>query len=108
MSLADAFAPVEASYRAAVMADTFGHLAPKKNKVYPGYIVFAVGCFGNDPLNPVALECEFKGLNSSPWFFEAMEDFTRSCDTEEGGVYRFDGKFRNYEFSGVVRRMRVL
>lgn len=53
-------------YKAEVMAHTWGHLAPKKNKAYRGHIVFAIGCFGSDHLNPTALACEFSDLDSSP------------------------------------------
>jgi hypothetical protein len=101
-TMADAFAPVEAQYRADMRVHTWGHLAPKKNKTYRGFIVFAVGCFGDDPLNPTALACEFKGLDDSPWFFDAMADFIGDLKTKEGCVYRFDGTFNNYEFNGAI------
>lgn len=100
--MADAFAPAEARYKAEIMADTWGHLAPKKNKAYHGHIVFAIGCFGSDHLNPTPLACEFDDLDSSPWFFDAMMDFLRDIETKEGCVYRFDGTFRNYEFKGQI------
>lgn len=102
----EAFAPAEAVYKAQVMADTWGHLAAKKNKTYQGVLVFAVGIFGSDDLNPTALHCEFRAgedeLNSSPWFFDAMADFIGSLKCVAGGVYRFDGTFRNYRFKGKV------
>lgn len=99
----DAFIPAEIQYRNAVLADTWGHLAPKKNKTYPGRIVYAVGCFGDDPLNPTAIVCEFDGLDSSPWFFEAMTDFIGAQEGEPGFVYEFTGTFRNYEFKGHIK-----
>lgn len=107
-TIAEAFAPAESRYKAAVMADTWEHLAPKKNKTYSGFIVFAVGCFGDDPLNPIALQCEFKGLGSSPWFFDTMSEFLSEQKTAEGCVYRFDGVFRNYEFVGKIRRLKLV
>lgn len=111
MGLAHAFAPIDAAYRAEVLADTWGHLAPSKNRVYKGYILFAVGCFGNDPLNPTVLEYELNNrtlgsLDSSPWFFSALQDFLSDLETETGKVYRFDGTFRNYEFDGKVRQLQ--
>jgi hypothetical protein len=110
--IGDAFAPAEALYRAAVMADTWGHLAPMKNRTYRGHIVFAVGCLGSDDLNPTCLEFELKtrggdDLDSSPWFFDALEDFMQSFETEAGGVYRWDGTFRNYTFAGTLTRMKL-
>lgn len=47
------------------------HLAPKKDKRYKGRIIYAIGCFGDDPLNPTVLSCKLRGLDSSPWFFDA-------------------------------------
>lgn len=102
-NIAEAFALAEARYKAAVMEETWGHLAPKKNKTYKGFIVFAVGCYGNDPLNPVILLCEFKDLDASPWFFDAMSDFLANHKEEIGNVYRFDGSFRNYLFKGKIK-----
>lgn len=103
-TMLDAFAPVEARYRAQVLEDTWGHLAPRKNKAYRGHVIFALGCFGSDALNPTVLVCEI-GLDGSPWFFDALIDFCHSLGGEEGGVYRWDGAFRNYEFTGMVRRL---
>lgn len=106
--LADALVSWEARYAAEVAKDTWGHLAPRKNKTYRGHIVFAAGCFGSDDLNPTALRCEFKGLDSSPWFFDAMADFLASLEVEAGEVYCFEGTFRNYEFSGTVRPVALV
>lgn len=103
-TMADAWAPIEANYRAKVYEATWGHLAPRKNKSYRGHIVFALGCFGNDHLNPTVLECEI-GLDSSPWFFDALIEFLESLGGHEGGVYRWDGTFRNYIFKGTVNRL---
>lgn len=107
MAWIEAFAPAEARYSAAVMGATWGHLAPEKNHTYHGYIVYAVGCFGNDPLNPTPLACEFEDLDSSPWFFDALNDFIgdRRRNNKEGCVYRFDGSFRNYVFRGRITKV---
>lgn len=104
-SMHDAWAPIEAHYRAEVFKATWGHLAPRKNKSYRGHIIFALGCFGDDALNPTVLTCEI-GIEGSPWFFDAMVEFLASLKGEEGAVYRWDGTFRNYEFNGSVRRLR--
>ena len=101
--LADAFAQTNALYRAQVRADTWGHLAPVKNKSYRGTLVYAVGCLGNDPLNPIALSCEFESLDSSPWFYDAVQEFMQSRDNASGCVYEFKGTFKNYKFKGTVR-----
>ena len=72
-TIADAFEPALMRYKTEVMKQTWGHLAPKRNRTYKGHMVFVVGCFGSDHLNPTAIECEFEGLDSSPWFFDHLE-----------------------------------
>jgi hypothetical protein len=108
MPFIDAFARAEAHYHAQVSQATWGHLAPLRNKRYSGHIVFALGCFGSDDLNQTALSCELDGLDASPWFFDAMTEFLQSLGGEAGGVYRWDGTFKNYEFKGTVRRMELI
>jgi hypothetical protein len=101
-TIADVFVPVEAKYKAEVMANTFGHLAPKKNRTYKGRVVYAVGCFGNDDLNPTTLVCDFKGLDSSPWFYNTLMEFIGKQKFEPGCAFEFKGTFRNYEFKGTI------
>jgi hypothetical protein len=108
MPWTDAFIPAEIEYRNQIATDTWGHLAPKKGKTYPGRIVYAVGCFGDDPLNPLPIFCEFDGLDSSPWFYNALIDFISGQENEEGCIYEFKGTFRNYTFKGqIVKLMDV-
>lgn len=116
MSLTDAFAPIEAHYRAQVEKDIWGHFAPQKNVKYKGYVIFSVGCFGSDPLNPTVLHFYLLGggkgkgakiLESSPWFHGALMDFLRKLKAEIGRVYKWEGSFRNYEFDGTVREMKL-
>jgi hypothetical protein len=120
MSLADVGALIEADNRRIVMAATWGHLAPERNKTYRGHIVWALGIHGSDYLNPMVLELEMGELPSSPWFYEAMQDFLSevhrekngkywSCSEREaetsGRIYRWDGSFRNYSWCGKVRQL---
>jgi hypothetical protein len=107
-SMADAFAPAEARYRTAIMGQTWGHLAPRKNKTYQGYVVFALGCYDCGRLNPTPLCCVFRGLDDSPWFYAALIEFLQSLKGEEGAVYRWRGTFRNYEFKGAIERMTLV
>jgi hypothetical protein len=103
--LADAFAPWEASYKSELQKYTWGHLAAIKNKTYRGFILFADSAYDG----PVLLDSDFKGLDDSPWLYDAMIDFMRDCltgrivENKYGRVYRFDGTLRNYEFKGTVR-----
>lgn len=113
-TMADAFAPIEARYREQVMRDTWGHLAPTKNRTYRGFIVFAIGCYGSDELNPTVLSIDFKGLDDSPWLFDELAEFlgkpqwnTDRKRWKTGCVYRFDGAFKNYKFKGRFRRLDI-
>jgi len=116
-TIAEAFAPAEARYRSQVMAATWGHLAPRKNRTYTGSITFAIGIFGSDNLNPMPIACKFvddKGeeLDGSPWFYDHMSEYLSkfACeDTErkEGHVYRFEGTFRNYKFQGLITKLKI-
>lgn len=102
-TIREAHAPTDIIYKAEVLAATWGHLAPHKDKQYHGRILYAVGCYDSTP-TPIA--CEFPGLPDSPWFFNAMTDFLMSRD-DEPGVYEFTGSFYNYEFQGLIARKEV-
>jgi hypothetical protein len=104
--LADAFAPAEAAHKERVMQATWGHLAPKRNKTYTGRVVYAIGCYDSGELNPTPIVCEFKGLDDSPWFYEAINEWLQGLTEENrkmGCVYEFKGTFRNYQVQGVIR-----
>lgn len=108
----------------AVSKDTWGHLAPKRNTTYSGFIRFAVGIFGSDDLNPTVIECELNHgddeLHSSPWFYDALAELLSdwaaagrygnaplSIPVDAGGIYEWRGTFRNYKFRGELRRMTL-
>ena len=119
MAWIDAMLPALERQKQAVLSETWGHLAPSRNRTYRGFIVFAIGWYGDGPLNPMILESEFKGLDSSPWFYEAINEYVsslqhsnhKSCfgpatyDLPPGSVYRFDGTFRNYKFKGAIKQI---
>lgn len=113
-NIAEAFCQHEALYRASVMADTWGHLAAKKHKTYRGWILFAIPAY--DSGTPCIIESEFKGLDDSPWLYDAMWDFCADRNTvphdenglnAESGVYRFVGSIRNYEFKGTIAKLGI-
>lgn len=108
MSFASACQSLEAARAAQVYRETWGHLAPKRNKTYTIKAVWALGCFGSDSLNPTVISCEMPGLDSSPWFYNALLDFLRTQSKEEGAVLRFEGTFKNYRFDGVVERVGLI
>ena len=104
MAWTDAFAPATECYKIAVRRNTWGHLAPVKNKSYRGFILFANSAYDG----AVLLDSDFAGLEDSPWLYDAMiefmHDYFTGCIVREefGRIYRFDGVFRNYEFKGRV------
>lgn len=68
-----------------VMHGTWGHLYPEPGRKYPGYIVFAVGDYGDQTL----LKTEFEGLSDSPQKMEVCNQIFNSWEVETG-VYRVD------------------
>lgn len=110
MAWVDAFAPVEAAYHAAVLRDTWGHLAPEKDKSYPGRLVFSFGVYESGDLNPTILVCDFgeagDELDGGPWFYRAVHDFLdRYTPGKAGCVYEWTGVVRNYRFKGKRARL---
>jgi hypothetical protein len=96
-----ALAPVKLANKIAIMKSTWGHLAPRRNKIYRGYIVFSKSAYGEE----IIIDADFVDLPDSPWIFEAMRDFCFPDDDSllDGAVYRFQGTLRNYTFSGIRR-----
>lgn len=81
-----------------VMRDTWGHLAPKERQKYAGTFAFAVGCYGG--IGGEVTACAFDGLDDSPWFYEALQEYVSTLDMEAGCIYRFEGVFCDGVFSG--------
>lgn len=106
-TMAEAFAPWEADYKAKVMGATWGHLSPKARQEYRGSILFAHGAYGD----LVPLRADFRDLPDSPWFFQDMLDFIVGSKTKPGGIYEFVGTYTkrkngSHHFKGrTVERM---
>lgn len=86
---------VDTSYqKETAYAETWGHLAPKKNTTYKGWIIFSKSMFysGNNPI----VDFEFEGLESSPWLFQKLEEYIFNLDLPKGVVYKMNITFRNY------------
>lgn len=110
MSLASAFAPVEALNREIVKFDTWGHLAPEPHKKYHGWIIVAIGEYGET----IVLQDDFPGLPNSPWQYNDLCEFTFEATGDfEVGLYKFKGwykKFKNGNFrfgGGKWRRVEI-
>ena len=112
MSMPDVFAPAESRYRSELLADTWGHLAPRRNAKYKGHIRWALGLFGSERLNPTVLSYRLESktageLDASPWFYEAVIDFLQQQSEEAGTIWVFTGYFKNYEFVGDIRQIHI-
>jgi len=95
MSLEEAFAPIEILNRAAVMWDTWGHLAPEPHKRYYGYIIVAVTFNNNHPV----FDYEFENLGGGPWLYEdiVMFSFEQTKQLEGPALYRWDGWYKKFK-----------
>jgi hypothetical protein len=99
MAYSEVFAPIEAHNRECVRQDTFGHLAPEKNRSYKGRILFIKSAFCSGSITIV--NYDFVGLESSPWLYDAVYDELDKFDgLNEGSVYEWHTTFRNYRFYG--------
>jgi hypothetical protein len=113
----DSITPIP-QYVEAVWQDTWGHLAPKAQEPYRGFILFTFGVHGD----LTVIDWDFKlvngeGLPGSPWFHEDLHDFVgRQIEKKghrHGGVWRFDGTFLRHKngrsrWSGKTSPMHVV
>lgn len=105
ITFGDTLAKAEAPYIRAVFNETWGHLAPKRNKTYKGRIVYAIGCYDSGHLNPTPITVELPGMDDSPYFYEAINEWLQDIEEEfreEGCVYEVVGHFKNYKFVGAI------
>jgi hypothetical protein len=101
MSLAQIAAEINEHYRQEVYKETWGHLAPEKDVTYTFRIVYAVECYNSQGI--VVLKSEYDNdLDSSPWLFDAENDFlydlSNKLGDQEGVIYEVNGTMTNYVF----------
>lgn len=100
---------VDTTYQNAEMqAQTFGHLAPKPQTEYKGFILFTLTAFGDTCI----IGFIFEGLEASPWFNTDILDYIGNYtddlpENKDYGVYRFEGTYKkfkngNHKFKGKV------
>lgn len=93
-----------------VLRDTWGHMAAKPKKVYTGYVIFAVGCYGGNSCE--AVKVEFKDsrgreLDGGPWMYDAVQSLMTSQKVDRGEIYRWEGEVKGYKFKGHLRKLSV-
>ena len=106
-SWAETFAPIEAHNREVVFRATWGHLAPIKHKKYKCSVLFSVTAYRSGT-REIIDDCFSNDLSASPWLYDALNELIHSFDLEDAGVYRFDGFFRNYNWTGIVKLVYAL
>lgn len=94
----------ERRYKNAALVDTWGHLAPAPDKIFNGFLIWTYGEWGH--ISPVK-QC-FIGLEDSPWFFDALNEFICKKSKKQGSIYRFDGSVKMckngvFKFSGKTK-----
>lgn len=108
MSLADAFAPAEARYKAQVMYATWGHLYPQLGHRYHGKIIFGIAAYGGDCF---ILSADWGDLPDSPILFETMQSVFDKISIGERGLWEWEGELICYKnqktrlTKGKVRRI---
>jgi hypothetical protein len=91
--------PAFAESKQLVMQDTWGHLAPEKNKSYKGSILFCKSAFGGG--NTSLIDFNFAFLDSSPWLYDFIEEHIQNIsNSEDGGIYQINCTIRNYRLYG--------
>jgi hypothetical protein len=103
-------------YSAAIIAMTWGHLAPKPKQAYSGWFLFTEAAYGGAI---EIIESEFKDLHDSPWLYDDMSDYAVkfveqffNTEIDSSGLYIFEGfyiksKNGNYKFSGETKKIDI-
>lgn len=86
------FAEHEGAYKARVMFNTWGHTNPKLNTEYNGFVIFAIGVFGD----LVIIDYNFDGVDSGPVIYNDLQSHFFEVDRDVG-VYRFEGLYKIYK-----------
>jgi hypothetical protein len=82
-----------------IVEDTWGHLRPDKEATYHGWIVLAIGCYGDT----IIVDWSFGSLMPSPWQLEHFWANIYTWQDEEKpkvGVYKFTGTYKVPHLSG--------
>lgn len=109
MSMASICAQVDADNRAAVMAETWGHLEARDMKKHYGWFTFIHGQHGD----MVVLESDFPTFGEGPGYFDDRQEFIWRKVKDGGpcsevGLYRFDGYYKMYAKASSVSEQKMI
>lgn len=95
----EVFAPIEAHYKAAVIQDTWGHLAPKKNTTYRGDVLVSSSGYST---GIQLVDMNWDHLQDNPWVYEKMQDwlYEQRKILTAGTVWTIKVTMRNYRIWG--------
>lgn len=104
--LAELGAEIKAHNRALVEAQTFGHLAPKRQEKYYGSMIFCSSDYGKQFI----VKNSFETLKDNPWSFGDFNDWFDEWLAKNGnptGIFRFEGYYQmhkngNFRMSGTM------
>lgn len=104
----DVFAKIRKVNKDIVLSNTWGHLYPKDNKEHDGYILYTHTAYGDIE----CIDCHFKGIEDSPWFFQDMNNFIADNCRVRGHIYLFKGTYRKLKnqkavFKGKIKRITI-
>lgn len=107
MAYEELHASINAINKDRVYTNTWGHLAPFKNKTYRGTITCAKSCYESGTCH--VLDINLKGLDDSPWLYDAVNDLLWKLDNKltEGCVYVITTTFRNYRFWTKLKEIKL-
>lgn len=92
--------------RQELLADTWGHLAAKRNKRYKIKIIFSESCYGGQGTSLIDTRL-YNGLENSPWLYEAILHRINKLTKRTPGIYCINGIVRNYRIIGRVHKLPV-
>ena len=93
--------------------ETFGHLKPKTQTEYKGYILFTLTAFGDTCI----IDFEFENLTESPWFnndiLDLISEYTKKLPKDKYfGVFKWNGDYKkfkngNFKFKGNFSEIKI-
>ena len=94
--------------------ETFGHLKPKPQIEYGGYIIFIKTAFGDTCI----IDFEFDNLTESPWFnndvLDLITEYTDKLPKDKYfGVFKWNGSYKkfkngNFKFKGNFSEIKII
>jgi hypothetical protein len=102
--IAEIMADYNEAKKQVVLADTWGYLAPKKEKEYRIKILFSESSYGGEGTSLIDTKLG-DGLKDSPWLYDAILYRINKAMKRKPGVYLIDGVIKNYRIVGKSKQI---